>query len=57
MMTTWKRGREILGQRLHAGIRPFADFVKEIHAQDFARVPGTAVYMYGNQRGTPPAAR
>jgi KUP system potassium uptake protein len=55
LMTTWKRGREILGQRLNTGTVPFTDFAKQIHTQDFARVPGTAIYMYGNPRGTPPA--
>ncbi len=55
LMTTWKRGREVLSQRLAASTRPFRDFGPEIMAADPIRVPGVAVYMYGNPRGTPPA--
>ncbi len=55
LMTTWKRGRDILRQRLSATTRPFREFAVEIMAGNPVRVPGTAIYMYGNPRGTPPA--
>ena len=55
VMTTWKRGREILGQRLAASTRPFREFGVQLMAEKPIRVPGTAVYMYSNPTGTPPA--
>lgn len=55
IMTTWKRGRDILGQRLAASTKPFKEFSEEIQQDRPVRVAGTAVYMYSNPRGTPPA--
>ena len=55
LMTTWKRGREILAQRLRSGTIPFADFIEQIYAEDPVRVPGTAVFMSGNPEVAPPA--
>ena len=54
-MTTWKRGREIVGERLRARAYPFAEFLKDIAANPPHRVPGTAVFMTGTGTGTPPA--
>lgn len=55
LMTTWKRGREILRDRLQAGMLPFEEFAHEVQAGRFVRVPGTAVFMFSDPRGTPPA--
>ncbi len=55
MMTTWKRGREILARRLRAGLVRFVDFAQRINTERITRVPGTAVFMYSNPHGTPPA--
>jgi KUP system potassium uptake protein len=58
LMTTWKRGRELLGQLINAASVPFAHFASKLHAADsrgVVRVPGTAVYMYSNPQWTPPA--
>ncbi|MEZ4639265.1 MAG: potassium transporter Kup [Caldilineaceae bacterium] len=55
LMTTWKRGRQILAERLRAGAVPFRDFTEQIDAEDVARVPGTAVFMYSDPAMTPPA--
>jgi KUP system potassium uptake protein len=54
-MTTWKRGREILSQRLKVGELPFDLFTEQILQSPPVRVPGIAVFMYGNPRTTPPA--
>jgi KUP system potassium uptake protein len=54
LMTTWKRGREILGARLRARAHPFAVFLKDIAAHPPHRVEGTAVFMTGTGAGTPP---
>jgi KUP system potassium uptake protein len=55
LMTTWKRGREILGGRMRRGTIRFVDFIAQLHTDNLVRVPGTAVFMYSNPEGTPPA--
>ena len=54
-MTTWKMGRQILSQRMQDRTLPVKLFLQDLAAGRFTRVPGTAVYMYGNPHGTPPA--
>jgi KUP system potassium uptake protein len=54
-MTTWKMGRQILAQRMQARTLPVKLFLKDVQNNKYTRVPGTAVYMYGNADGTPPA--
>ncbi|HET8655629.1 MAG TPA: potassium transporter Kup [Longimicrobiaceae bacterium] len=55
VMTTWKRGREILRHRLKVGELPFDVFAAQMKAHPPTRVSGTAVFMYGNPETTPPA--
>ena len=55
LMSTWKTGRRILAERLTAGTLPIDLFLEDIAANPPHRVPGTAVFMYGNPTGTPPA--
>jgi KUP system potassium uptake protein len=55
LMTTWKRGRQILGERLQSSTFPMDLFMKDVEQSHPTRVPGTAVFMYGNPAGTPPA--
>jgi KUP system potassium uptake protein len=55
LMTTWKKGRSILRQRLRERVMPFQQFLDTLKRKPPARVPGNAVYMYGNAAGTPPA--
>jgi KUP system potassium uptake protein len=55
MMTTWKTGRRILAERLTARAIPLEDFMAAITANPPVRVPGTAVFMTAQPRGTPPA--
>jgi KUP system potassium uptake protein len=54
-MSTWKTGRRILSERLSAGTLPVELFLKDVAARPPHRVPGTAVFMYSNPVGTPPA--
>ena len=54
-MTTWKMGRQILADRLQDRTLPIKLFLADLEANRFTRVAGTAVYMYGNPEGTPPA--
>ncbi|MFO7633271.1 MAG: potassium transporter Kup [Caldilinea sp.] len=55
LMTTWRQGRSLLSQRLKAGTRRFEDFVEHLDFDKVARVPGTAIFMYSDPDGTPPA--
>lgn len=55
LMTTWKRGREILSLRLRAGAISITDFIDQVYAEGTPRVPGTAVFMSGNPSSVPPA--
>lgn len=53
LMTTWKRGRQLLGKRILDKIIPIQHFFEEVARQKPARVPGTAVFMYSNLSGAP----
>jgi KUP system potassium uptake protein len=55
LMTTWRQGRSLLGQRLRAGSRRFSDFVAHLDFTEIVRVPGTAIFMNSDPTGTPPA--
>ncbi|HEU4556801.1 MAG TPA: KUP/HAK/KT family potassium transporter, partial [Longimicrobium sp.] len=55
VMTTWKTGRQILASRMQSTTLPFDLFLKDVETRSPTRVPGTAVFMYGNPEGTPPA--
>jgi KUP system potassium uptake protein len=53
VMTTWKQGRRLLGERLSASLLPFEIFLEGIRNSRAHRVRGTAVFMSGNPQGTP----
>ncbi len=55
VMMTWKKGRNILHQRIQEETQPLEDFLRDILKQKPIRVPGTAVFMNGNASSTPPA--
>jgi KUP system potassium uptake protein len=55
LMSTWKRGREILSKRLQEKSVPLNLLMADLAADPPLRVPGTAVFMSGNPGGTPPA--
>jgi KUP system potassium uptake protein len=55
LMTTWKAGRRLLAERMAETTLPWDFFVKDMGQNPLPRVPGTAVFMYGNPQGTPPA--
>ena len=54
-MTTWKTGRRILADRLTSRSVPIEEFVASLPRIEVARVPGTAIFMTAQPRGTPPA--
>jgi KUP system potassium uptake protein len=55
LMTTWKTGRRILAERLTQRAVPLEEFMQGIMKALPQRVPGTAVFMTAQPRGTPPA--
>jgi KUP system potassium uptake protein len=55
VMTTWKSGRLLLANRMAASSLPWDFFLADVAEAPPHRVPGTAIFMYGNPDGTPPA--
>ena len=55
VLVTWKRGREIVMQRLRETALPLAPFVDGLLAHPPLRVPGTAVFMTADAKGAPSA--
>ena len=55
LMTTWRTGRRLLGERLTARAIPLDEFIADVIARSPQRVPGTAVFMTAQPQGTPPA--
>jgi len=55
VMTTWRRGRQILAQRFAERLLPLERFFQRVAAEKPPRVPGTAVFMTSAAAGTPPA--
>jgi KUP system potassium uptake protein len=53
MMTTWKRGRLILTERMQDISLPLDIFLADIGDHPKTRVPGTAVFMTSEIQGTP----
>jgi KUP system potassium uptake protein len=54
-MTTWRRGRELLLERLRGGSPPLRAFVESLLASPPDRVPGTAVFLISSPDATPNA--
>ena len=55
LMATWKRGRELLGQKLRAASLPLVDLLESFGDNAPHRVPGTAIFMTGNPETAPTA--
>ena len=53
LMTTWKKGRGLLGDRTHESSLPLEHFLESLRRRQPPRVAGTAVYMAGNPTGVP----
>ncbi len=53
MMTTWKRGRDILRERLKELSMPLEEFIEQLNTSAIPRVPGTAVFMTSEPKGAP----
>jgi KUP system potassium uptake protein len=57
VMTTWQRGREIVTARRVELEGPLREFLEDLHEQQVARVPGTAVFPHLSKDTTPLALR
>ncbi len=55
LMSTWKRGREIVFDRLHSNAIALEPFLEGIAKYPPIRVPGTAVFMTAHADGVPHA--
>jgi KUP system potassium uptake protein len=55
LLTTWKRGRELLHDRLAADALQLKPFITDIAGSGIERVPGTAIFMTPNPELVPHA--
>ena len=55
VLTTWKRGREILHQKLGQDAIELAPFIQSLALGGTTRVPGSAVFLTGRPQGVPRA--
>jgi KUP system potassium uptake protein len=53
VMTTWKRGRSILAERISSETLPLDAFLLDVEVSKPHRVKGTAVFLTSVARGTP----
>ena len=55
IMSTWRKGREILRKRMSEGAMPLDMFVESMALSDTPKVPGTGIFMTTNGKGVPSA--
>ena len=55
LLSTWKRGRELLHAKLSQDAIDLAPFIQSLSLGGTTRVPGTAVFMTGRPKGVPRA--
>jgi KUP system potassium uptake protein len=55
VMTTWRRGREVMFQRLNEASVPLEPFLKSLMSDPPNRVPGTAIFLTATPDATPHA--
>jgi KUP system potassium uptake protein len=48
IMTTWKRGRQLLAERMNKMVMPLDNFLHQVEREKPFRVPGFAVYLSGH---------
>ncbi len=53
VMSTWKRGRRVLRERLEETSLPLELFLPDLETTKLPRVPGAAVFLAGDPQGTP----
>ena len=55
IMSTWRRGREIVRRKVNDGAMPMKLFVDSMAMSDTPRVEGTGIFMTSNPNGVPNA--
>ena len=55
MLSTWKRGRDLLSEKLQDEAMPIEEFLASLEENPPRTVPGTAVFMTGSKSGVPNA--
>ncbi|HEX7953344.1 MAG TPA: potassium transporter Kup [Burkholderiales bacterium] len=55
LLVTWKRGRQLLMERLSPGAIPLEPFIQSVTDHPPTRVPGTAVFLTAASEGVPHA--
>ena len=55
LLSSWKRGRELLLDKMQQEARPMQEFLQEMETSLPPRVPGTAVFMTASRDGVPQA--
>jgi KUP system potassium uptake protein len=55
LMSTWRRGREVMFERLYRGTPPLRSFLTSLSRRPPLRVPGTAVFLTANPEAVPRA--
>ncbi len=53
LMTTWKKGRKLLGQRIRDEVIPLSLFLEKIDREKPFRNPGVAIFMASGLKDTP----
>lgn len=54
LMTTWKRGRQLVLERQSQWAQPVDEFLADVEEHQITRVPGTAVYLSSETHQIPP---
>jgi KUP system potassium uptake protein len=57
LMTTWRRGRQLVQQQRRILEGPLDEFVERVNKEKIPRVPGVAVFIHPNKDTTPLAFR
>ncbi|MGX6601019.1 potassium transporter Kup [Micromonosporaceae bacterium Da 78-11] len=57
VMTTWRRGREVITRARERAEGPLYAFIDQLHATRLPRVPGTAIFLNRGKRTAPLALR
>jgi len=55
LLTTWKRGRELLHERMAADALQLGPFITDIASSGISRVPGTAIFLTPDPESVPHA--
>lgn len=55
VMTTWRRGVQLLAERVAGNTLPFESWIEQQRKHNLPRVPGAAVFFTGRLHQTPPA--